>query len=275
MKNINQIVDDFTQALKRGEKITVEQVLAKHPGQAKKLKPLLQATQMLVSAGQRIRQKDKKVREEFKKELWADLERKITARHLAEIKKRKAQVEATDTMSLKKRLDFVLLFLFVKGRRNQIGEGIRGITRFIKLLFLLEKETSFATLVKPYYEFVPYKIGPFEPCVYQDLFLLEMAKLVHKQTYTYAYKSDECDSAIDEGFKFNNVATLYTLTEDGMRFARALAKWCDKKDRTILEKMRILKTYYGQASLKALLKYIYEKYPEYTNESEVIEEVLK
>jgi hypothetical protein len=60
-----------------------------------------------------------------------------------------------------------------------------------------------------------------------------------------------------------------------MKYAKALANWCDKKDRTILEQMRRIKTKYGSAPLKQLLKYIYEKYPEYTKESEVIQEILK
>jgi hypothetical protein len=41
-----------------------------------------------------------------------------------------------------------------------------------------------------------------------------------------------------------------------MKYAKALANWRDKKDRTILEQMRRIKTKYGSAPLKQLLKYI-------------------
>jgi hypothetical protein len=141
--------------------------------------------------------------------------------------------------------------------------------------------TEYDKLVKVYYDFVPYKIGPFDPAIYQDLKVLEMAGIIKRSTYKYKRPEGDSkiqrfeDSKIDEGFQFNDESTIYTLTDEGMKYAKALAKWCDKKDRKILEDIRRIKTTYGSAPLKKLLKYIYENYPEYTKESEVIEKVLK
>jgi hypothetical protein len=80
---------------------------------------------------------------------------------------------------------------------------------------------------------------------------------------------------IDEGFNQNNVSTLYTLTDEGMKYAKALVNWLDKKDPEIVLTMRRYKTYYAQAPLKKLLEYIYKKYPEYATESEVMGKILK
>jgi hypothetical protein len=106
-----------------------------------------------------------------------------------------------------------------------------------------------------------------------SLQVLEMAGIVKKQTYSYKLPVNE--TQIDEGFKLNNISTLYTLTDKGMKYAKALIGWADKKDPEIALTLRKYKTYYAQAPLKKLLEYIYQKYPDFTTESEVIEEVLR
>jgi len=83
------------------------------------------------------------------------------------------------------------------------------------------------------------------------------------------------EKEIDEGFNQNNVSTLYTLTDEGMKYAKALVSWLDKKDPEIALTMRRYKTYYAQAPLKKLLEYIYKKYLDYTTESEIIKKILR
>jgi hypothetical protein len=271
--SIDQIVNDFSERVMQGEHITIDDVLNKYPKLKAKLKPKLEIEMMLINAGKTWRVEFEKLAEKHKQELWQKLEKKIIDKQLNQIQERVALAKSKESVPVKLRAEFIPMLLYVKGRTARIGEGIRGITRFIKLLFLLDKETDLGKLVKVFYEFVPYKIGPFEPAVYQDLQVLEIAGIVKKQTYTYAIPFG--DKEIDEGFNGNNQATIYTLTDEGMKYAKALISWLDKKDQEIALQMRKYKTYYAQASLKKLLEYIYKKYPEFTKESEIIKDIIK
>lgn len=279
--DIDQIIEDFTDKRIKGEKVTVDDVLKKYPKIADKLKPLLESIQVLLQAGEEFNQQIADELKEYDEALWQELEKNILAKSVQAVEKQYAQITNKESVPINKRFEYILLMLYVKGYNCRIGEGIKGITRFIKTLFLLEKKTEYAKFVKEYYDFVPYKIGPFDPAIYQDLKVLEVAGIIKKQTYKFRRPQGDSeiqrleDSKIDEGFKFNDESTIFTLTDKGMKYARALAKWCDKKDRTILEDFRRIKTKYGGAPLKYLLKYIYENYPEYTKESEIIKDILK
>lgn len=275
--DLYQIVEDFTDKLLSGEKITPDEVLKQYPKVADKLKPLLESTMMLLSAGEKFRAQTEKELQAFDQELWSTLEQKILAKNVKTVQKHFAQIKRKRAVPLRKRFEYILLLLYVKGYACRIGEGIKGVTRIIKALFLLEKETALCKLVKTYYDFVPYKIGPFDPAIYQDLQVLEMAGLVKKTSYKYK-KPAAKEQLIDEGFGLppeTSESTIWTLTEYGMEYAKALARFCQQKDPELLEQLRRIKTKYAGAPLKTLLKYIYEKYPEYTKESEVLAEILK
>ena len=270
---VDDIVNDFGDRLLKGEKITIDDILKQYPKLTKKLKPLLEAETVLIQAGQEFRAQIDKELAGFDKELWAKLEKMIFEKEKKKIDAQVALAKSKQSLPVKLRAEFIPILLYLKGRSARIGEGIRGVTRFIKVLFLIDKETKLGKLVSPFYEFVPYKIGPFEPAIYQDLQVLEMVGIIKKTTYSYRLPPSEKE--IDEGFNGNNQATLYTLTDEGMKYAEALIKWLDKKDPEIALTMRRYKTYYAQAPLKKLLEYIYKKYPDFTTESEVIGKILK
>ncbi len=272
--DIDHIVEDFTNKLIKGEKITVESVLKKYPKIADKLKPLLESTQLLLQAGEEFDKQIADELQEYDEQLWQELEKNILAKSVKQVQKQEALLKKKEVKTLSQRFEYLILMLYVKGYHARIGESIRGITRFIKALFLLEKETDLAKLIKTYYDFVPYKIGPFDPAIYQDLKVLELAGIIKKQTYKFRRPITE-DTEIDEGFQHNDESTLFILTDKGMKYAKALARWCDQKDENILLNIRRIKTKYGSAPLKYLLKYIYEKYPEYTKESEFLDKILK
>jgi DNA-binding HxlR family transcriptional regulator len=274
---IIKIIDDFIENLIKGSKITIDEVLKKYPNEAKELKPLLESSVILLRTTEEFKKNADKELKEFDAQLWQKLEAELLAKNLKEVIRRKEDIKNKSQVALKKRFEWLLLLLYVKGYRCRIGEGIRGITRLIKALFLILKETDLSKLIKDYYEFVPYKLGPFDPAIYQDLKVLESAGLVKRTTYKHKRPIRD-EQKINEGFGDSletDESTLYTLTEEGMRYAKALAAWCDKKDPEMLLTLRRIKTKYGSAPLKRLLKYIYEKYPEYTKESEIIEEILK
>lgn len=269
MKKIDDIANDFGERLLKGENITIDDVLKQYPNLAENLKPQLEAELALFLYGKDFR----KQIDEHKEKLWQELEQKILNKQKKQIQERVRLVYDKNTLPIKLRSEFIPVLLYLKGKTHRIGEGIRGITRFIKLLFLIDKETDLGKLVKPFYEFVPYRLGPFEPAIYQDLKVMQMAGIVQAESYSYRLPTGE--DSIDEGFNLNNIATIYSLTDEGMLYAKALVAWLDKKDPDITLKLRTYKTYYAQVSLKRLLNYIYQKYPEYTTESELIRKIIK
>src|ERR1700737_2224795 len=78
------------------------------------------------------------------------------------------------------RRDIVMLLLGVDPS-GEIAEGIGGMTRLQKLLFLLEKEEG----LKPSgdgFSFVEYKAGPYSSKLYDDLEFLENLGLIEGRT---------------------------------------------------------------------------------------------
>ncbi|MCX7756736.1 MAG: hypothetical protein RMJ65_01730 [candidate division WOR-3 bacterium] len=270
--DLDKIIDDFITRLINGEKITVDEVLAQYPQYAKKLKPLLEIELSLLALGRQLKELSNKEFPAYDQEIWDKLEKTILDKELKKLKKISQTLKVKSQLPLRYPYEFILLLLYVKGYRSQVAEGIRGITRIIKTLFLVAKLTTLPKLLKNYYKFVPYKLGPFDPKIYQDLKLLQSAGFITTQKYKYSksplkLKSEINSNYLDEG-------TIYKLTSDGVKYAQALAQWCEKKDPEILLNLRRIKANFTRAPLKKLLKYIYEHYPEYTTESEVLKQIL-
>src|SRR3989344_6285597 len=70
-----------------------------------------------------------------------------------------------DMPSILEKSDMILLLLYGRGAKGHFSEPIQGITRLMKLLFLLEKEAG----INDGFSFVPYKMGPFSSEVYPEL----------------------------------------------------------------------------------------------------------
>jgi hypothetical protein len=62
------------------------------------------------------------------------------------------------------------------------------------------------------------------------------------------------------------------LTDLGEKYAEKLRQGLKP---SVLEKIDFIKNRFAQASLKGILRYVYEHYPEYTIQSEILDDVLK
>jgi len=113
--DISKIVDDFTDKLIKGEKITVDEILNKYPKHAKELKPLLESSQLLLKAGDEFNAQIDKELAEFDEALWQKLEKGILARSVKAVEKQSAQIKRKQALTLKKRFEYILLMLYVKG----------------------------------------------------------------------------------------------------------------------------------------------------------------
>jgi len=212
-------------------------------------------------------------------------------------------IEAVD-----KSTDLILLLLFARGQDGNVAQPVRGITKVMKLLFLIEKEGE----VENGFDFKPYKMGPFSNKVYPQLEflqsfpkanspLVERGDVIRKNDSQFNFFftsskqleaeqltrelvdksiSPEQLKAIDDLDGGNDpdsppltgeeVNVEYKLTELGIKFAELLAK----KEPALFAKAENVKKKYAGMSLKELLRYVYTRYPDQTSASIIKEQIL-
>lgn len=178
--------------------------------------------------------------------------------------------------------DLIIVLLYARGHENQQSEPIHGKTRLMKMIFLFEKEIrrkfnlgdQIADSALP--DFEAHDFGPFSGKVYEELeFLVEMGlvdtssvrgKLLEDERFEYEYWQAKGGSD-DWAFPIT-----FSLTELGREFVESRLK-----GRLSSEQWEILDRFKARctsASLAALLKYVYTRYPETTTRSTIRDQVL-
>lgn len=204
---------------------------------------------------------------------WQTLNERRTEPELARLKKRLEQWRAGRPVRQFQRGDLLLLLLAAPGKSHSAGEGIAGVTRLLKLLFIAQHELGADALTPAPYAFVPYRFGPFCSAVYDDLSVLVRAGLVRRVELDDEGEVQRTDD-LDEGLPGNGSNVVYRLTRRGREFARALAGPAEKKCRNLLAGLGIVKARLAPLPLRELLRYVYSRWPEYTVESEILARVL-
>lgn len=173
-------------------------------------------------------------------------------------------------MPIESATDILMALLYSPGKKG-VSEEIRGITKIVKLLFLLEKEGGFKKYFDLFnYKFEAYNFGPYSDEIFGDIEMLKEANLleVTKQKYDYyAETADRHESIIQADSVDSNeqFVEIFSLTSDGKKIGKSIYE----NDLTEEEKQKIeqIKTKYNSIPLYNLLKYVYKKYPEVTTES--------
>jgi len=170
--------------------------------------------------------------------------------------------------------DLLLLLLFSKGYSGENNEPIRGITRLMKLVFLLDKEGKINDL----FRFEPYKMGPFSSEVYPEVDFLTnyppSKPLVKTRSSNAVELEDPDESRVIEDVLSLDGALLtskevnveYLLSDSGSKVAEELWKSIDDGQRKVIQD---IKSKYGSLTLRDLLKYVYRNYPDMTTRSEI------
>ena len=191
------------------------------------------------------------------------------------------------------RRDLVMLLLGVDARGEE-SEGLGGITRMQKLLFLLEREEGMRATGDGF-QFTPYKAGPYSAALYDDLQFLENLGLVQTEVTSEATEAESAeldllsfDELIDggaeseEGQAVDGMAAAdaheerrYRLTPKGMDHVRKLLGAGMDAARVAADGIRRVKSRYSELSLSDLLYYVYTKYPEMAVESEIRDQVMR
>jgi uncharacterized protein YwgA len=183
--------------------------------------------------------------------------------------------------------DLLMFLLYAKGHRGQTCEPIRGRTRLMKAVFLFEKEVKqkFArgkASEDDLPKFQPDSFGPFSPQVFSDLeFLVDagfvevkevaQAGLCEEELEEYRYWQATEGGREEEGEPAH--AQDFCLTPLGKEFVESeLARALSVQEWSVLDAFKARCT---GAPLRAILRYVYTKYPQTTTKSRIRDEILR
>lgn len=166
-------------------------------------------------------------------------------------------------------LDVVLVLLYAPGTSGKTGEGVQGITRLQKLLFLLWKEGAFYEDIPNLYNFKAYDFGPCMDDLYDDLDFAEDIELISIDEVPSGNEFEQADEDAflkDFGFKLVKRSTRrdFKLTSAGLGAAKDLYDGLDDERRQMLNK---IKRRYNFMPFFDLLRYVYRKYPAFAKKS--------
>jgi uncharacterized protein YwgA len=188
-------------------------------------------------------------------------------------------------MSISKK-NTLLLMLGTGRDETNIANGINGITRLQKFLFLLENEDCIKKIGDGY-QFEAYKAGPYSPTLYDDLEFLENLGLIKSEISGVATEEEEADMDFtfeelmdDEELTDDEIKTpdlydekRFRITKDGAVKVKAILE--KEEFAPVVDGIRKIKSKFGNYSLNDLLYYVYTEYPDMTTESEIKDHILR
>lgn len=173
------------------------------------------------------------------------------------------------------------LLLALVGASDQ---PLRGVVRLQKMLFLLEKEKGISRLLRGEHNFEAHRFGPYSREVYDDLEFLENLGLVESRI-VWASAADVAEQAEDQILLVDYVLTSAEgndLKPSGLRVFALLPKGRAKLDEVVrtlssqgvntqalLELVQECRRRYDQTPLYELIRYVYQRYPDYAKNSEL------
>lgn len=191
------------------------------------------------------------------------------------------------------RRQLILLMLGLSGD-DKIDDGLRGITRLQKFIFLLEQEQGIKLEGENAFAFKAYKAGPYSKKIYDDLELLENLGLIRSEstgaatpeehaaleelTFGHLLGSDAEALSSESAERAETSDTFderrFTLTVEGRERIEKLIH--SKGAGHFVEGVRKIKSKYANYSLQDLLHYVYTKYEKdgWIEESEIRDQVL-
>lgn len=169
--------------------------------------------------------------------------------------------------------DAIVLLLGAPGATERDQGRIDGITRLEKLLFLLEKETEATDWLKETADFAPDNFGPFSAKAYQEIESLTSYGLVSDSATLSESAEDtwEAEHIIGENDGEPYATRNLELTEKGQRYYRALLTQLPPEAEPIVSE---LKRRFGSIPLRKLIRYVYQRHPDFTGKSIIREDIL-
>lgn len=170
--------------------------------------------------------------------------------------------------------DLLLCFLYSPGITDMANEPIIGRTKLTKMMYLFEKQI-YNDFFKDYIEislplFEPYYFGPFSRQLFEDLsFFQSIGFISAEETNIPLSNADQVEyenvfDSIDEEDNtedyHDSFELSYKLSSNGMKYVQEQL-W-NRFTTVQKEKLKMFKKQINLISLDALLRYIYNTYPD-------------
>lgn len=183
--------------------------------------------------------------------------------------------------------DYLLLLLYLDQKRP-----IKSAVRLTKMMFIFNKEI--VPLLKDkgleisetdLPNFLPYNYGPFSKDVYEQIELFQSIDFIKVHNLKNIEEMDEVDDWEENAFddEIGEHSSNYESKRDGkfMKYellSRGEDYVCGEiKPKLTTDQIEILTTFkqrINSTSIKTILKYVYSKYPDMTENSLIKDEVL-
>jgi uncharacterized protein len=169
--------------------------------------------------------------------------------------------------------DAIVLVLGAPGGKEPQG-SLEGVTRLEKLIFLLERETPAREWMTEKADFRSYRFGPFSSKVYEAVDTLVAADMLRDSASKADDVADRWESVnalLDEGDLDPYTTRDFTLTPRGKQYYDALLAELPPNAEQVLGDF---KRTFARLPLRQLVRYVYERYPQFTDQSEIRHEIL-
>lgn len=180
---------------------------------------------------------------------------------------------STNWSGIEDSTDLLLALLYAPGDSSEVGEPIEGRTRIQKLMFLLQHMEDDEELMDKArdIDFKAYKMGPYSGSLTDNIEELEAANIIRSERLKYWIQDDDDpvsrEPEIDSSTTEEKVESeKYSLTDIGQKIADDIWRSLDDHNKEYLKEF---KSFFNSLSLRQLLIYTYEKFPEYTRESTI------
>jgi hypothetical protein len=168
--------------------------------------------------------------------------------------------------------DVIVLLLGAPGGPDSPGE-LDGVTRLEKLVFLLEQETPLRSWVTEGADFRSHKFGPFSAKIYQAAETLSAYGLLRDSARLSDNAEDGWEAVNVVGDELDPYTTrTFALTDRGRQYYAALIRELPPEAEDLLTRF---KDRFARLPLRQLVRYVYERYPEFTDKSEIRDDVLR
>jgi hypothetical protein len=168
--------------------------------------------------------------------------------------------------------DIVVLLLGAHGGNDAPGH-LDGVTRLEKLVFLLEHETPARTWATEAADFRSHRFGPFSAKIYKAVDTLWAYGLLRDSARVSDNTEDRWEAVNVVGDELDPYTTrTFDLTDRGQKYYSALISELPPDAESVL---RRFKDRFASLPLRQLVRYVYERYPEFTDKSEIRDEMLR
>jgi hypothetical protein len=169
--------------------------------------------------------------------------------------------------------DAIVLVLGAPGGPDRQGY-LEGVTRLEKLVFLLERETPVRDWLTETADFRSFRFGPFSSKIYQAVDTLAAADLLRDSAKAAKSSEDRWESVnvLLDGADVDPYTTrVFELTDRGMRYYAAIIL---ELPSTAEDTLASFKRRFAHLPLRQLVRYVYERYPQFTDQPEIRDQIL-